>query len=144
MSNDPDACKEERYLAHLAEPSCAGCHASIDPIGLGLENYDVGGVFREHDEGRPECVISGEGSLPDGTSFSGPAQLATALVDGGTIEPCAVEHYLAYAYGRPLLAGEGAQVDAVLTTFADQGYSFAGLLTELVGDEVFAYRKEPE
>ncbi len=30
----------ERLTAHRTEPTCAGCHKLIDPIGLALENFD--------------------------------------------------------------------------------------------------------
>ncbi|WP_460853954.1 DUF1588 domain-containing protein, partial [Pseudomaricurvus hydrocarbonicus] len=30
----------ERLQAHRTEPSCAGCHKIMDPLGLTLENFD--------------------------------------------------------------------------------------------------------
>ena len=41
------ACKLDRYAAHRSVASCAGCHDNLDPIGFGLENYDIGGKFRD-------------------------------------------------------------------------------------------------
>jgi hypothetical protein len=141
---NPDACKEERYAAHREIASCAACHDQFDPIGLGLENYNIEGAFRESDNGRPECTISGDGALPGIGNFNGPAELAQRLTESGYLEPCALEHYLAFAYGRALLDGEDEHVDAFLTTFEEVDYSFAGLLTEFVAADVFGYRREPE
>ncbi|MFN7135797.1 MAG: DUF1592 domain-containing protein, partial [Myxococcales bacterium] len=41
-------CKEQRYSAHASVGSCKACHAMMDPIGFGLENYDKAGRFRTH------------------------------------------------------------------------------------------------
>ncbi len=37
----------ERLQFHLASPTCAGCHVLVDPIGLGFENFDADGKYRE-------------------------------------------------------------------------------------------------
>ncbi len=141
---NPDACKEERYAAHREIASCAACHDQFDPIGLGLENYNVEGAWRDSDNGRPECTITGQGSLPGVGDFSGPAELATRLTESGLLEPCAIEHYLAFAYGRELLDGEDEHIDALATTFEEVDYSFAAMLAEFVGADTFGYRREPE
>jgi mono/diheme cytochrome c family protein len=39
----------ERLLAHQEDPQCASCHRKIDPIGLGLENFDAAGQWRTED-----------------------------------------------------------------------------------------------
>jgi hypothetical protein len=142
--DNPDACKEERYAAHREVASCAACHDQFDPIGLGLENYAVDGAWRDYDNGRPECLISGEGNMPGVGAFSGAAELASRLTESGRLEPCAIEHYLAFAYGRELHADEDEHIDTFATTFEDAGYSFSALLTEFVSADVFGYRREPE
>jgi hypothetical protein len=32
---------------HRSKPECYGCHQKMDPLGLGLENYDPSGKWRE-------------------------------------------------------------------------------------------------
>jgi hypothetical protein len=142
-ADDPEACKEARYDAHRETPSCATCHNLFDPIGVGLENYDMAGVYREHDDGRPECTIEGDGELPGVGPFTGPAELADRLIESGQLEACAVEHYLSYAYGRALQNAEYERVSMVSASFADAGHDFVSLMSEYVGDEIFAFRREP-
>ena len=36
---------------HREKPICAGCHARMDPIGLGLENFNALGQFRSEEKG---------------------------------------------------------------------------------------------
>jgi hypothetical protein len=37
----------QKLEAHRANPACAGCHATMDPIGFALENFDVVGAWRD-------------------------------------------------------------------------------------------------
>jgi hypothetical protein len=39
----------ERLRAHQEQPQCASCHRKIDPIGLGLENFNAVGQWRTKD-----------------------------------------------------------------------------------------------
>jgi hypothetical protein len=135
-------CKLERYDAHRTLDSCKACHAQLDPIGYGLENYDIGGRFRTHDDAHEECVLPGTGELPGHGAFSGPGQLARLLVDSGELEQCFVQHLMSYAVGRELRAEEDAARDALLASFQAGGYSAQQLLASLVADERFGLRQE--
>ena len=42
-----------RLEQHRRDPACAACHSRIDPLGFGLENYDVLGRWRTEDAGAP-------------------------------------------------------------------------------------------
>lgn len=139
----PDAvCKYDRYAAHRSSSSCASCHANLDPIGFGLEQYDIGGKFRTHDDGHPECPISGDGTLPGYGDFNGPAELGQKLVDSGVLEHCFVQQLLDYAVGRPLRSGEDAVVDELAASFKDQNYDAQTLLLDYVASDRFALRRE--
>ena len=39
----------QRMEQHRKDPTCASCHARMDPIGFGLENYDAVGAWRNFD-----------------------------------------------------------------------------------------------
>jgi hypothetical protein len=142
---DKDAvCKYDRYLEHRTSSSCAGCHDQMDPIGFGLENYDIAGVYRDHDEGLPQCAIAGEGELVGVGKFSGPAELGKLLVDQELVQPCIVKQLLQFALGRKADAIEDAELDSLQSTFEDQGYQLAELIVQYTGSAAFALRMEPE
>ena len=86
---------------HRANPTCAGCHSRMDPIGFSLENYDGIGTWRAKDAGN---VIDATGKLPDGTTFKGPAGLKNLLLTGHRDEfiETLTEKLLTYALGRGL------------------------------------------
>jgi hypothetical protein len=141
---DMDAvCKWDRYEQHRASDACAGCHAQTDPIGFGLERYDLAGRYREHDEGLPECAIEGSGAVLPYGEFSGPAELGELLVDSGVLERCVVSQLMQFALGRPLEDGEDQLVDQLSEAFTQGDTELVTLLTAIVASESFALRKEP-
>jgi hypothetical protein len=141
MSDDL-VCKTDRYAAHRTTPSCAGCHGELDPIGLGLERYDIAGRYRTHDDGHEECVLDGNGELPGYGTFNGPAELGQRLVESGELEGCFVEHVLRYALGRPLKPEEASVVGALTDGFRTSGFDARTLLIDYAASERIAVRRE--
>jgi hypothetical protein len=139
--SDESPCKTQRYADH-ASGSCAGCHGLIDPIGFGLERYDIAGRYREHDEGMPECAIEGKGALPGLGEFSGPKQLAERLIASEQLDGCVVKQYLSFALGRGLLDAEARVLADLTQRFQRQGRSFRELMLAFVESDAFARRKE--
>jgi hypothetical protein len=136
------ACKLDRYAAHRSVASCGVCHNNLDPIGTGLEQYDIGGKFRTHDDGHPECPLDGAGTLPGYGTFNGPAELGRKLIDSGELEHCFVEHLLRYAVGRALYPEEQGAVDALASSFKASDYSLTETLLGYVASDRFALRQE--
>lgn len=135
-------CKLDRYDAHRTLDSCKGCHQQLDPIGYGLENYDMAGRYRTHDDAHEECVLPDKGQLPGVGEFSGPGQLARLLVDSGKLEQCFVQHFMTYAVGRELRPEESASKDALLADFKSGGYDLQSMLSRYVASDRFALRQE--
>jgi hypothetical protein len=141
----PEAvCKKDRYAAHIDQSSsCFNCHSGMDPIGFGLENYDIAGRFREHDDGLPQCTIDGVGALPNGLGeFSGPKALAEKLIELETLQKCAVRQFYRYALGRRPVPLEDQPIDALFASFEANGFLFDQLIAEHVASDAFALKKE--
>jgi hypothetical protein len=141
-TSDDAVCKIDRYAEHRETPSCAGCHAELDPIGFGLEAYDVGGRLRTADDGHPECEISGDGELPGYGTFNGPRELAERLVASGEVTGCFVQHLLSYAIGRPVRENERGVVAELTRTFESEDHAARELLLDFVASDRFALRRE--
>lgn len=136
-------CKEDFYKEqHLSAPGCAACHALMDPIGFGLENYDHTGAFREVETKDPSCVISGEGEL-DGQVFNGPSELSELLIDSGTLNRCVAEQLYRFAMGRSHLADvDQSFIDFVVEGNGAQGdFDFSSLMLSFASEEAFRYRR---
>ena len=67
----------EQMAEHRANPVCASCHKTMDPIGFAMENFDAVGAWRTRDAGLP---IDASGELADGTKVDGVVTLRNALV----------------------------------------------------------------
>ncbi len=136
-------CKKDRYLMHEQLPSCANCHSGMDPIGFGLENYDVAGRWRDHDDNNEECAIDGIGNLPNGLGeFSGPKALAEKLLELDMIQRCTVRQYFRFSIGRRPSAIEDQPIDALIASFEAGGYKFDQLVLDYVASDAFALKKE--
>ena len=135
-----------RLVAHRTEATCAACHNMLDPIGLGLENFDGIGAYRAtYGNGQ---AIDASGMLPDGTMFNGLAQLSAILSQGARqteMLSFAVQQLMAYALSRPLSLTAPNDTDKPYLTqiqqqWAGQGYSFKTLLQDVVLSETFRSR----
>lgn len=62
---------------HRTNPDCAACHDRMDPLGFGLENFDVLGRWRDDVHGN---MIDASGKLPSGEIFSGPKELKSIIL----------------------------------------------------------------
>src|SRR5262249_37098394 len=76
-SGDPTTVRA-RVERHRENPVCASCHARMDQLGFGLENFDAVGRWRDQDRDA-HARIDASGVLPDGTMFNGPAELRAAI-----------------------------------------------------------------
>lgn len=125
----------QRMEQHRADPACAGCHAQMDPIGFGLENYDAVGRWRNRDGDLP---IDASGILPDGSKFVGPAQLKKVLLRQKTeFVHCLCQKLLTYALGRGMESDDQKAIDAIVRKSATDGYKFSALITAIVESELF-------
>jgi hypothetical protein len=136
-------CKADRYAAHRTSSSCAGCHSLTDGIGFGLEQYDIAGRFRTHDDGMPECSLDGQGEIVGVGSFRGPKELGALLVEHDLVAPCLVKQYVQFALGRKADATEAGVLDALSSGFASNHHDLGQLIEDYVASPAFARRSEP-
>lgn len=136
-------CKADRYRQHTASVSCNECHSQMDPIGFGLENYDIQGRFRTHDDDNVDCAIDGNGELPGFGTFNGPKELGQRLVDEKLVGPCFVEQMTSFSMGRPIKDDELNIADAWNTRFEAGDGRLEALLLEQIASDQFITRREP-
>ncbi len=132
----------ERMEQHRTNPSCASCHAKMDPLGFGFENFDAVGAWRDKDGNFP---IDPSGNLPSGESFRGSEDLK-ALLKGRSAQftHSLSEKLLTYALGRGLEYYDACAVDTIAQRVAEDGYRFSRLVVEIVKSEPFRKRKREE
>jgi len=123
----------ERLAQHVESQVCAGCHGLMDPIGLGLEQMDGIGAFRQTENG---ATIDPSGEL-DGASFADAADLGATLSRDPQLGPCFVDSLYKYAVGRDIAPGERAWLDAIEAHFEASGYRMRDILRAIALSEAF-------
>jgi hypothetical protein len=143
-ANQNAVCKADRYAAHRASSSCAGCHSLTDGIGFGLENYDIAGRYRTHDDGLTQCSIDGQGELVGIGKFQGPKELGALLMEQDLVGPCMVHQFVQFALGRKPTADEAAGIDTLSADFAGDDHDLGHLIENYIASDAFIRRTEPE
>lgn len=129
----------QRMEEHRKDPSCASCHRRMDPLGFGFENYDPIGAWRTKDGVFP---VDASGTLPDGKSFTKPAQLKTILMgQKATFARTFAEKMLTFALGRGMEPADDCILDAIAADAAKTGYKFSSLVRGVVTSDPFRKRR---
>jgi hypothetical protein len=129
----------EAMTRHRANPSCASCHARMDPIGFAMEHFDAVGRWRDTDGGQ---TIDSTGVFPDGTRFDGVAGLKRELMrHPEQFASTVAERLLMYAVGRNLQYYDAPAVRAILRDAAPARYTLASLVLGVVKSRPFQLRE---
>ncbi len=138
---DPNLTTRQRFEQHRKDPSCAGCHAMMDPIGFGFENYDAVGKYRTMENGKP-IDAAGEVLASDvGGAFNGAAELGGKLVKSPMVAGCMVKQWFRYGYGRPEHVDGECSLATLQDAFMKSSLSIRQLILNLVQTDAFLYRK---
>ena len=136
---DATASLRVRMEQHRANLSCAACHARMDPLGFGLENFDAIGAWRDKDG---ETPIDASGALPAGGTFNGPVELKGVLKSkAGQFRRCLAEKMLTYAIGRGVERYDRRAVAGITTALEADGDKFSRLVLAIVDSQPFQMRR---
>jgi hypothetical protein len=144
----------EQLAKHRQLPSCASCHASIDPPGFALENFDVIGGWRDNYRvtGRGESVVidgrrmsyhkgktvDASDVLPDGRRFKNIDEFKQLLLeDRDQLAAALTEKLLTYATGGSPRTSDRKEIDALVRRIRERNYGFRTLVHETVQSELF-------
>jgi mono/diheme cytochrome c family protein len=134
----------EMMTNHRRSPTCAACHAVMDPLGLALENFDATGRWRDRDR-YANAAIDATGFLPDGTPLKGPDDLRNALLrHPEQFVQTFTEGLLTYATGRTLGYHDMPTVRRIIRSAAPSEYRFSALVQAVVQSDQFRKRRVPQ
>lgn len=125
-----------------SEAACKGCHAQIDPIGVGLSAFDATGRFDPKVDIRQYGI---EPALPGVPSprFDSLAALAEKLRSSPAVSACLAEKVFLYMNGRASATDDRCSVAGAEETFASSGQGFRSLVAGLVEQPAFRLRRAP-
>lgn len=139
---------------HRQVETCAACHATIDPPGFALENFDVIGGWRENyrsiGNGEPVTVagrqmrykhgppVEAGDVLPDGRRFRNIDEFKQLLLsDKDQLARALAVKLLTYAIGVPPTKADAPKIDAIVESVRGKNYGFRSLVHGVVVSEAF-------
>ena len=130
------------FEKHRENDACSACHNLIDPIGFGLENYDLLGRWRTHEDG---VKVDASGVMPSGEKFDGPVELRKIIL--GQKDAFArhfVAKVLGFALGRSLLDEDEGTIERMVGMLKENNYSSQYLISSIVMSTPFQNRQMVE
>jgi len=130
----------ELMVLHRSIPICSSCHSRMDPLGLGLENFNALGIYREKDHGQ---AIDAGGKLITGESFGNVQELKRILKETRRRDfyYCVTEKFLTYALGRGPEYYDVEAIDRIVDQLQKDDGKFSTLLMGVIESAPFQKRR---
>jgi len=127
----------EKLAQHAVDPTCAGCHRRMDPLGFGLDNFDAIGAWRP-----TTAELDTSGVLPSGEKFNGVDELKKIVwTRRDVFARNLAGQMLNYALGRELDYFDEGQITRIKTALDQGGGKFSALILGIVTSYPFQYRR---
>lgn len=132
--NEDDSAKDqtirEKFAAHRKNPSCAGCHSRIDPLGFAMENFDITGRWRDkYENGKP---VDSSGTLLRKYPFDGVVGFKASLVkENQRFARAFTAHLLRFALARELVPADAITIDTIVSKTVNDDFKLRSLIREV-------------
>jgi len=131
----------EQMTLHRANPTCAGCHRIMDPIGFALDNFDADGKWRTKQGGDGGTPIDASVDLYDGQHVDGPVGLRQALLRySPQFVRMFTEKMMTYALGRGVEYSDMPTLRSIVRDAAKDNYRFSAIVLGVVRSPQFQMR----
>jgi len=148
----------ELLAKHREDPSCASCHAKIDPPGFALESFDVMGRWRDNYRSLGEgskriaglgrsgnefvhyigSAVDSSGRMYKGEAFDGINEFKKLLLqDKEVIARNLVHQLIVYATGAPVAFSDRDEVAAILNQTKSSDYGVRSIIHAIVQSPLF-------
>ena len=124
---------------HQEQTACASCHKRMDPLGFGLENFDVVGKWRDFEKvGDKKIQIEAKATLVSGEKFSDLDGLRQLLMlQHRSLAKGMVESLLAYGLGRNNSFSDQDAIEEILRQTDKNNFLMRDLIISIVNSEPF-------
>ena len=130
----------ERMEQHRANPVCAACHATMDPLGFAMEHFDAVGKWRDTDGG---AEINSTIELAGATVDSPRAFREALLHKGDQFIRTVAEKMLSYALGRGVNYTDAPTVRRLVRELQQSDQRWSSLVLGIVTSDPFQQRRVP-
>lgn len=133
----PGLPNRERFGRHSTDPTCAGCHSKMDPLGFGFEPFDGVGKHQPGVDGKGEI----KGTPTTDAPFDGVAELGEKLSKSADVTECFARQWIKYSYGVSENEASRALAKDVAKELAPKGMPIRALVKRLAAAEHFTRRR---
>ncbi|MDA7528024.1 DUF1588 domain-containing protein [bacterium] len=135
-AGDKNLTIRERFKAHRENPSCAGCHTKLDPLGFAFENFDITGRWRDNYENGRD--VDAAGTLMRKHDFAEATGLKAAIVsEQSRFAKAFTEHLMRFALAQELSPADRLVVDDILANSKNDNYRVQTLLRGIIHSQRF-------
>jgi hypothetical protein len=133
---DHEPTLRESLEQHRNRAECMGCHSRMDPIGLGFENFNALGLWREKERGQQ---IIPAGKLITGETFTNVTELKHILAANHKKDfyRCLTEKMFTYALGRGMEYYDVETMDRAVARLDESGGKVSALVMAIVESAPF-------
>jgi Protein of unknown function (DUF1592)/Protein of unknown function (DUF1588)/Protein of unknown function (DUF1595)/Protein of unknown function (DUF1587)/Protein of unknown function (DUF1585) len=145
--------QRERLAQHRQDPSCAGCHNLMDPLGQTFENLDAVGRMRSKDEGGNVVLVDGEikGSRDSNGPVASGKDLMLRLSKSEEVKDCFAKQLYRFSHARQesvapddnptAFIKDACSVSVVTKAFRDSDGNINDLILALTQTDDFLFRE---
>lgn len=139
----PNMTTRERFAKHTASPACASCHLAIDGIGLGMEDFDGGAIYRDMDNGKA-VDVAGELVKIDGgsTKFDGVGGLSAYTATSKQAKRCYVVEWFRLAHGYTERPADICAIRDVANKFEKGTMTLSQLIISIITHQSYAKKEQ--
>ena len=120
---DPSLTMREKVATMTDKASCMGCHATINPLGFALENFDAVGRFRTEDNHKP-VNADADYTTADGDviKLHGPRDLANFAASSPAAQRGFVQQMFHFTVKQPAAAYGIDTLDKLMDNFTKSNF----------------------
>lgn len=134
---DPSLPTRQRFARHANDPSCAGCHEQIDPLGFAFEHYDAVGRFRAKEGALPvDATAYIVGTSDADGAVKGALELSSRLAASYDVKRCVAKRWFRFIMGRKE-SDEEPSFEEAYTRFQKSDFNLRELLVGIVSSSAF-------
>lgn len=133
----------QEFEMHREKPACASCHALMDPIGFGLENFDGVGRWREEDRGMP---LDTADQMITGQKFANGAEMREILIHDfkDEFDRAVAVKLLTYGLGRSVEYYDRTAIEEIMLKVQKEDGRFHAYIHAIAESVPFQFRRKPK
>jgi hypothetical protein len=141
---NPGLTTRERHARHTEDPTCRGCHRSIDALGFTFENFDFVGRVRSEENQRPIDTRTDYGGAEGPRRFEDSRDVARWLAESPRAHDCFARQAFRFFTGHHDAAAEAAFMLERRRLPAERQRDLFEMLVAYVGSSWFMQRAEAQ